>query len=71
MWRHDIHSFLVLLRHLLPDSLDQTLTFLLFCVFDNGALVQLAPNPEETWIECLGDLARYRMAMEESDLRDR
>jgi hypothetical protein len=27
-------------------------------------------NFEETWIECLGDLARYRMAMEESDLRN-
>ncbi|KAF7158200.1 hypothetical protein CNMCM6106_004566 [Aspergillus hiratsukae] len=26
---------------------------------------------EETWIECLGDLARYRMAVEEVDLRDR
>ena len=26
---------------------------------------------EETWIECLGDLARYRMAIKEADLRDR
>jgi hypothetical protein len=25
----------------------------------------------ETWIECLGDLARYCMAVEESDMRDR
>jgi hypothetical protein len=26
---------------------------------------------EDTWVECLGDLARYRMAIEESDLKDR
>ena len=26
---------------------------------------------EETWIECLGDLARYRMAIEEHDVQDR
>jgi hypothetical protein len=29
------------------------------------------PTFKETWIECLGDLARYRMAVEESDMRDR
>jgi hypothetical protein len=26
---------------------------------------------KETWIECLGDLALYRMAIEETDLRNR
>jgi hypothetical protein len=30
-----------------------------------------APPFEETWIESLGDLARYRTAIEEPDLRDR
>src|SRR5205809_789091 len=34
-------------------------------------LVESVPSFEETWIECLGDLARYRMAIEEADLRDR
>jgi hypothetical protein len=34
-------------------------------------LMESVPNFEETWIECLGDLARYRMAIEEADLRDR
>jgi hypothetical protein len=29
------------------------------------------PAFEDTWIECLGDLARYRMAIEDEDLRDR
>jgi hypothetical protein len=26
---------------------------------------------EDTWIECLGDLGRYRMAIEDEDIRDR
>jgi hypothetical protein len=26
---------------------------------------------KNTWIECLGDLARYRMAIEDEDIRDR
>ena len=34
-------------------------------------LMESVPNFEETWIECLGDLARYRMAIDETDLRDR
>jgi hypothetical protein len=33
--------------------------------------MELVPSFKETWIECLGDLARYRMAIEEADLRDR
>jgi hypothetical protein len=33
--------------------------------------MESVPSFEETWIECLGDLARYRMAIEEADLRDR
>jgi hypothetical protein len=39
-------------------------------VFVVGALMEPVPNFEETWIECLRDLARYRMVMEESDLRN-
>jgi hypothetical protein len=34
-------------------------------------LMESVPAFYETWIECLGDLARYRMAIEESDMRDR
>ena len=34
-------------------------------------LMESVPSFEGTWIECLGDLARYRMAIEEADLRDR
>lgn len=34
-------------------------------------LKESVPSFLETWIECLGDLARYRMAIEEIDMRDR
>ena len=36
-----------------------------------GLLMESVPAFHETWIECLGDLARYRMAIEEADMRDR
>jgi hypothetical protein len=34
-------------------------------------LYETVPEFEETWIECLGDLGRYRMAIEDDDIRDR
>jgi hypothetical protein len=71
MWRHGIHSFLELLRHRLPDSLDHMLAFVYLAYSMMPLLMESVPSFEETWIECLGDLARYRMAMEEADLRDR
>jgi hypothetical protein len=62
---------LELLRHRLPDSLDQMLTFVYLAYSMMALLMESVPSFEETWIECLGDLARYRMAIEEADLRDR
>jgi hypothetical protein len=32
---------------------------------------EMVPAFRDTWIECLGDLARYRMAIEDQDFRDR
>src|SRR5277367_4240705 len=71
MWRHGIHSFLELLRHRLPSSLDHMLSFVYLAYSMMALLMESVPSFEETWIECLGDLARYRMAIEEADLRDR
>jgi hypothetical protein len=71
MWRHGIHSFLELLRHRLPESLDHMLAFVYLAYSMMALLMESVPSFEETWIECLGDLARYRMAIEEADLRDR
>jgi hypothetical protein len=71
MWRHGIHSFLELLRHRLPDSLEHMFSFVYLAYQMMGLLMESVPTFHETWIECLGDLARYRMAIEEADVRDR
>lgn len=71
MWRHGIHSFLELLRYRLPDSLDHMLAFVYLAYSMMALLMESVPSFLGTWIECLGDLARYRMAIEEADLRDR
>ena len=71
MWRYGIHSFLELLRHRLPGSLEHMLTFIYMSYSMMTLLLESVPTFKETWIECLGDLARYRMAVEESDMRDR
>ncbi|KAF7557653.1 hypothetical protein G7046_g6002 [Stylonectria norvegica] len=71
MWRHGIHSFLELLRHKLPASLEHMLTFLYLAYSMMALLYETVPAFEDTWIECLGDLGRYRMAIEDDDIRDR
>ncbi|KAJ9268376.1 hypothetical protein DTO212C5_5528 [Paecilomyces variotii] len=71
MWRYGIHSFLELLRHGLPDSLEHMLTFIYMAYSMMTLLLESVPAFQDTWIECLGDLARYRMAVEEVDMRDR
>ncbi|KAK0392861.1 hypothetical protein NLU13_2355 [Sarocladium strictum] len=71
MWRHGIHSFLELLRHNLPESRDYMLTFIYLAYSIMALLYETVPAFDETWIECLGDLSRYRMAIEEEDIRDR
>ncbi|PHH59166.1 hypothetical protein CDD81_3668 [Ophiocordyceps australis] len=71
MWRHGIHSFLELLRHKLPHSLEHMLTFIYIAYSMMALLYETVPAFEDTWIECLGDLGRYRMAIEDDDIRDR
>ncbi|KAJ4130695.1 hypothetical protein NW768_006233 [Fusarium equiseti] len=71
MWRHSIHSFLELLRHRLPTSLEHMLTFLYPAYSMMALLYATMPAFEDTWIGCLGDLGRYRMAIEDDDIRDR
>ncbi|KAI9845725.1 MAG: hypothetical protein M1837_004558 [Sclerophora amabilis] len=70
MWRHGIHSFLELLRHRLPKSLDHMLAFIYLAYSMMALLYETVPTFIDTWVECLGDLARYRMAVED-DSRDR
>ncbi|KAF3768627.1 hypothetical protein M406DRAFT_273063 [Cryphonectria parasitica EP155] len=71
MWRHGIHSFLELLRSRLPASLEHMLTFIYLAYSMMALLYETVPSFEDTWIECLGDLGRYRMAIEDEDIRDR
>ncbi|OIW33054.1 hypothetical protein CONLIGDRAFT_162006 [Coniochaeta ligniaria NRRL 30616] len=71
MWRHGIHSFLELLRKRLPASLEHMLAFIYLAYSMMALLYETVPAFEDTWIECLGDLGRYRMAIEDDDLRDR
>ncbi|KAE9370443.1 hypothetical protein N431DRAFT_559607 [Stipitochalara longipes BDJ] len=71
MWRHGIHSFLELLRHRLPASLDHMLAFIYLAYSMMALLYETVPAFKDTWIECLGDLGRYRMAIEDDDIRDR
>lgn len=71
MWRHGIHAFLELLRHRLPASLEHMLTFIYLAYSMMALLYETVPAFEDTWIECLGDLGRYRMAIEDEDIRDR
>jgi hypothetical protein len=71
MWRHGIHSFLELLRHRLPASLDHMLAFIYLAYSMMALLYETVPAFEDTWVECLGDLGRYRMAIEDDDIKDR
>jgi len=71
MWRHGIQTFLELLRHRLPESLEHMLSFIYDSYSITALLLETVLDLLETWIECLGDLARYRLAIEEADTRDR
>ena len=71
MWRHGIHAFLEVLRHKLPESLEYMLAFIHIAYSMMALLYEAVPAFEDTWIECLGDLGRYRMAIEDDKPRDR
>jgi len=71
MWRHGIHSFLEVLRHRLPESLEQMVCFIYIAYSMVALLYETVPTFEDTWVECLGDLGRYRMAIEDEDPKDR
>ena len=71
MWRHGIYGFLEFMRHKLPDSLDYMLQFIHFSYSMLSLLYETVPNLKDAWIVCLGDLGRYRMAIEHDNFRDR
>ena len=71
MWRHGIHAFLEVLRHRLPDSTEHMLAFIYIAYSMVALLYETVPAFEDTWIECLGDLGRYRMAIKDYEPKDR
>lgn len=71
MWQHGIHNFLELLRSRLPESLEHMRTFTHLAYSNMALLYETIPAFEETWIECLGDLSKCRMAIEDDDIQDR
>lgn len=64
MWKHGIHAFLEVLRHRRPESHDYMLAFIYLAYQMIALFLETVPSYTDTWIECLGDLARYRMAIE-------
>ncbi|KAI0398817.1 hypothetical protein F4802DRAFT_591877 [Xylaria palmicola] len=68
MWRHGIQSFLELLRNRLPGSQEHMLTFIYMAYSILTLLYETAPAFKDTWMECLGDIGRYRKAIEEEDI---
>lgn len=70
MWKHGIHSFLEILRQRIPQSLDHMLAFIYLAYQMMALAYDTVPAFEDTWIELLGDLGRYRMAIEDDDIRD-
>ena len=71
LWQFGIHNFLEVLRYRLPESLDYMLAFIYTAYSMMTLLYETVPAFADTWVECLGDLGRYRMAVEDDDRRDR
>ncbi|KAK1085329.1 hypothetical protein LTR48_004632 [Friedmanniomyces endolithicus] len=65
MWKYGIHDFLEVLRSRRPSSQDFMLSFIYLAYQMMALLYETAPIFLDTWIECLGDLARYRMSIED------
>ncbi|KAF2813500.1 uncharacterized protein BDZ99DRAFT_381951, partial [Mytilinidion resinicola] len=71
LWKHGIHLLLEGMRSKLPGSLEFMLSFVQHAYRMIGLFYETFPAFETTWMECLGDLARYRMAIEDDDLQAR
>ncbi|OQN95238.1 hypothetical protein B0A48_18630 [Cryoendolithus antarcticus] len=65
MWKHGIHAFLEVLRYRRPESQEYMLSFIYLAYQMMALLLETVSSFTDTWTECLGDLARYRMAIEE------
>jgi hypothetical protein len=71
MWRHGLRSFLELLRHRLPGSREHMLEFIRLTYAMIRPLLGAEPSFSHEWVEILGDLSRYRLAIDGNDVDDR
>ena len=66
LWSHGIQGLLTILYSRSPASLDYVVVFIQTAYSTMTLFLETVPTFEDTWTECLGDLARYRMAIEDS-----
>ncbi|KAJ8099219.1 hypothetical protein POJ06DRAFT_131023 [Lipomyces tetrasporus] len=64
LWKNGISKLIELLRAFLPNSFDLLVSFIYYTYKILTRLYEFIPIEEVTWVECLGDLARCRMAIE-------
>lgn len=69
IWKLSIRNFLELPRQRPPESL-RMLIFIYLTYPMMALLYETVPSFEDTWMECLGDLSRYRMVIEDEGPRD-
>ncbi|KAB8213474.1 hypothetical protein BDV33DRAFT_210171 [Aspergillus novoparasiticus] len=70
IWRYGIHRFLHQLYCRLPDSLEYMLTYIYLAYSMLTLLLQTVPALEQAWVECLGNLSRYGVIIENRGLVD-
>ncbi|KAK3391244.1 hypothetical protein B0H63DRAFT_539917 [Podospora didyma] len=77
---HDHHDFFLAsqrpsaspaLRRLASKYAMPARIFIYLAYTMTALLYETIPTFKDTWIECLGDLGRYRMAIEDNDIRNR
>jgi hypothetical protein len=67
MWKYGAHQLLEILRKRLPESFEHLSSFIYFAYHLYALSLETVPAFLDMWAECLGDLARYRMAIVEDD----
>ncbi|KAE8155446.1 hypothetical protein BDV40DRAFT_311202 [Aspergillus tamarii] len=70
VWRYGIHQFLHQLYCQLPGSLEHMLRYIYVAYSMLTLLLQTVPDFEGIWLECLGNLSRYGVAIENRGLVD-
>ncbi|KAI3530978.1 hypothetical protein CABS02_14328, partial [Colletotrichum abscissum] len=71
LWEKGIRSLLKRLNGCLPKSRDHMCTFIDLACFIMARMYKTVPAFEYTWIEYLGDLGAYRIAMEDGHFENR